>query len=266
MKKSIFLSLILFVLAFTINAQNDTMYIMKNGVVAGKFNVNNQVDSVIFYKPISSSSTTVTDFDGNVYNTITIGSQVWMAENLKTTHYSDGTAIPLVTGNSNWDTLTATSKAYCWYNDDVINKATYGALYTWAAAMNGAASVTTNPSGVQGVCPTGWHLPSDAEWTQLTDYLGGTGVAGGKLKESGTTHWTSPNTGATNETGFTALPGGYRNCDGTFYVIGDYGLWWVSEELDSYSAYYRDMYYDTSYVSRYGDYKEVGFSVRCLRD
>jgi uncharacterized protein (TIGR02145 family) len=160
---------------------------MKNGVVAGKFNVNNQVDSVIFYKPISSSSTTVTDFDGNVYNTITIGSQVWMAENLKTTHYSDGTAIPLVTGNSNWDTLTATSKAYCWYNDDVINKATYGALYTWAAAMNGAASVTTNPSGVQGVCPTGWHLPSDAEWTQLTDYLGGTGVAGGKLKESGQT-------------------------------------------------------------------------------
>ena len=124
----------------TVIAQNDTMYIMKAGVVVGQYNVNTEIDSIIFYKPTTGSSTTVTDYDGNVYNTVTIGSQVWMKENLKTTHYANGgTAIPLVTGNSNWDTLTATSKAYCYYNDDsATNASTYGALYTWAAAMNGS--------------------------------------------------------------------------------------------------------------------------------
>jgi uncharacterized protein (TIGR02145 family) len=132
--------------------------------------------------------------------------------------------------------------------------------------MNGAASSTTNPSGIQGVCPTGWHLPSDAEWTELTDYLGGESVAGGKLKETGTTHWASPNFGATNETGFTALPGGNRNKDGTFSNIGNYGYWWSATEGSAASAWYRYVGFDYSDVSRFYYYKEVGFSVRCLRD
>jgi uncharacterized protein (TIGR02145 family) len=246
--------------------QAQTMYVMKSGAVVSKNNVNNQVDSVIFHKPSTGNSTTVKDFDGNVYNTVTIGTQVWMKENLKTTHYSNGTAIPLVTGTSNWDALTATSKAYCWYNDDIANKATYGALYTSAAAMNGATSTTANPSGIQGVCPTGWHLPSDAEWTTLTTYLGGESVAGGKLKETGTTHWVNPNTGATNETNFTALPGGYRYGNGTFLTIGYAGFWWSATESSTSNAWGRGMHYGYSGVGRDYDTKTVGFSVCCLRD
>jgi uncharacterized protein (TIGR02145 family) len=192
----------------------------------------------------------VKDIDGNVYNTVTIGTQTWIKENLKSAHYVDGTAIPL-----------------CWYhNDSATNANTYGALYTWAAAMNGEASSSESPSGIQGVCPTGWHLPSDAEWTTLTDYLGGEAVAGGKLKETGTTHWQSPNTGATNESGFTALPGGYRGSYGTFDGIGTYGSWWRSTEDDTYSALGRGLNYDRSDVYRGSGYERDGLSVRCLWD
>ena len=132
--------------------------------------------------------------------------------------------------------------------------------------MDGEASSTTNPSGIQGVCPAGWHLPSDAEWTELTDYLGGTSVAGGKLKETGTTHWASPNTGATNETGFTALPGGLRYTDGTCYDVGYYGHWWGATEYNATNAWNRDVDDNNSDVHRYSYNKEVGFSVRCVRD
>jgi uncharacterized protein (TIGR02145 family) len=131
--------------------------------------------------------------------------------------------------------------------------------------MNGAASSTTNPSGVQGVCPAGWHLPSDAEWTELTDYLGGTSVAGGKLKETGTA-WGSPNTGATNETGFTALPGGYRYFDENFHDIGNYGYWWSATELATYYSWFRHMTYHTSTVAKYSNNWQSGYSVRCVRD
>ncbi len=132
--------------------------------------------------------------------------------------------------------------------------------------MSGAASSSADPSGVQGICPTGWHLPSDAEWTTLTTYLGGESVAGGKMKEAGESHWTSPNTGATNESGFTALPGGYRLYLGSFYFIGLYGYWWSSTEHATSSAWRRDLGYSTSYVYRTINDKENGFSVRCLRD
>ena len=132
------------------------------------------------------------------------------------------------------------------------NYTTYGVLYNWPAAMN--------------ACPTGWHLPSDAEWTELTDYLGGEGVAGGKLKEIGTTHWNTPNTDATNETGFTALPGGYRRTNGTFVNVGNHGYWWSATENVIDNAWYRIVSYEYSRVGRYGTIKELGFSVRCLRD
>ena len=202
--------------------------------------------------------------DGIVYKTVKIGNQVWMAENLK--------YLPSVVGSGTGSLTIPYYYVYGYNGTDVAaakgtaNYTTYGVLYNWPAAMAGSASSAANPSGVQGVCPTGWHLPSDAEWTQLTDYLGGESVAGGKLKEAGTAHWQSPNTGATNETGFTALPGGYRYDDGSFDGIGDGGFWWSATEHNTNLAWYRDMYYLYSSVSRYSDNKELGFSVRCVRD
>ncbi|SDD19418.1 FISUMP domain-containing protein [Williamwhitmania taraxaci] len=234
--KKLFLALIAVVTFFNVGqAQNDTMYVMKAGAVISKYNVNTQVDSIIFYQPTITQGNTFTDSrDGNVYHTVTIGSQVWMVENLK--------YLPSVVGSGTGSTTTPYYYVYG-YNGTVVadakataNYAIYGVLYNWPAAMNGAASSTVNPSGVQGVCPTGWHLPSDAEWTQLTTFLGGESVAGGKLKEIGTTHWASPNTGADNSSGFTALPGGYRNYGGSFYYIGYGGYWWSATEYDATHA------------------------------
>jgi len=197
---------------------------------------------------------TMTDQDGNVYKTVTIGTQTWMAENLRTTKYNDGTSIPNVTVDDEWTGLT--TGAYCNYNNtsktDTI--ATYGRLYNWHAVNTGK------------LAPSGWHVPSDAEWTTLTNHLGNESVAGVKMKEAGTTHWKHPNTGATNETGFTALPGGFRTSNGTFREIGYYGLWWSATEFSAVSAWFRKMDYYYSSVFRYYDDKEVGFSVRCLRD
>ncbi len=185
------------------------------------------------------------------YKWTKIGTQTWMAENLKVTKYNDGIAIPNVTDATAWSELT--TGALCDYENTPSNSETYGKLYNWYAVNTGK------------LCPTGWHLPSDAEWTELTDYLGGTSDAGGKLKETGTTHWNSPNISATNETGFTALPGGYRNNDGSFY-IGSRGYWWSATKLGANDAWYRRMFYNASSVDRYYDDKELGFSVRCVRD
>ena len=143
-------------------------------------------------KKADETRTSLTDIDGNDYKTVTIGTQVWMVENLKTTKYNDGTAIPNITDNTSWAALT--TGAYC----DNINtpsiSTTYGRLYNWYAVDNNAGTKVASNGG-KNVCPTGWHVPSDAEWTTLTTYLGGESVAGGKLKETGTTHWQSPNTG-----------------------------------------------------------------------
>jgi uncharacterized protein (TIGR02145 family) len=193
---------------------------------------------------------TVKDIDGNVYKTVKISNQIWMAENLKTTKYNDGIAIPNITDNTAWSALT--TPALCWYDNDEINKNKYGALYNWFA-------VNTNK-----LCPTGWHVPSDAEWTTLTTYLGGESVAGVKLKESGETHWLSPEV-ATNESGFTALSGGSREY-GTCHHIGDTGYWWSSTENSAASAYARGMFSFSNTVSRDDGYLRSGFSVRCLRD
>lgn len=231
MKKSTILSVLLFISALNTNAQNGpiyTMNTMKTSTLVSQHNVNSDVDSIIFDAPTISnpSGGSFTDSrDGNVYSWVTIGKQVWMAENLK--------YLPSVAGPGTGSVSTAYYYVYEYNGTDVnaakatSNYTTYGVLYNWAAAMAGSASSSTNPSGVQGVCPTGLHLPSDAEWTELIDYLGGgASVAGGKLKEIGATHWSSPNTGATNETGFTALPGGYRFNNGKFNGIGNYGSWW----------------------------------------
>ena len=202
--------------------------------------------------------------DGSHYKVVKIGNQVWMAENLK--------YLPSVVGPGTGSGTASYYYVYGYNGTNVanakatVNYQTYGVLYNWPAAMNGQASSSANPSRVQGVCPTGWHLPSDAEWTQLTDYLGGLSVAGDKLKEAGTAHWNSPNTGATNETGFTALPGGHRGIVGSFNYIGSSGNWWSATERDTDYAWSRDMDYSNSFVRWYNVSKGNGFSVRCVRD
>jgi len=196
----------------------------------------------------------ITDIDGNVYDTVTIGTQTWMKENLKTTHYADGSAIPLVNDNAAWINLT--TPGYCWYDNDRATYAqTYGALYNWHTVNTGK------------LCPTGWHVPTSAEWETLITYLGGWIIAGGKLKETGTEHWQSPNEGATNESGFTALPGGYHNYyDGVFAGIGYGSNWWSATEDYTNNALNLGMGSHRSDISKYLDSERNGFSVRCVRD
>jgi len=206
------------------------------------------------YTATASATAPLVDWDGNTYGTVRIGNQVWMAENLKVTHYRDGTPITPVTDPGEWTALT--TEAYCIYNNNTSNELdTYGALYNWYAVTNG-----------HNIAPEGWHVPTDDEWTTLTNHLGGAGVAGEKLKETGTNHWNSPNTGATNESGFTALPGGYRTNNGNYYVLGTYGYFWSATESSSSTAWYRILNYGDSDVGRVSQLKRFGFSVRCVRD
>ena len=210
----------------------------------------------------SYKSDAVTDVDGNFYNLVTIGSQVWMAENLKTSRYNDGTEIPLVTDNNAWTSLT--TPGYCWYNNDQATFGnTYGALYNWYV-------VDAASNGGKNVCPTGWHVANDAEWSTLASFVDPTlAVSGGMLKEAGTTHWDSPNSGATNGSSFTALPGGFRDNNGQFSnngIIGNIGNWWTSTEFSSGSAYMRGMYSMNPYVGTAGLLTVFGNSVRCLKN
>ncbi|MCK9412028.1 MAG: fibrobacter succinogenes major paralogous domain-containing protein [Prolixibacteraceae bacterium] len=196
----------------------------------------------------------ITDSDGNRYHSVTIGTQVWMVENLRTTKYRDGTPLPNVTDGNSWGTLT--TGAYCWCNNDgPTNKNTYGALYNWYAINTG------------NLCPTGWHVPTTVEWTTLTDYLGGLDVAGGKLKQTGTTGWADPNAGATNETGFTAVGGGSRNnTNGAFAQIGTNGYWWSATESTTTGSLRRGMGYPNASVTVNAHPKNYGLSVRCIKD
>lgn len=204
-------------------------------------------------KTFKTYTATVSDNDGNNYNAITIGTQVWLNENLKTTKYNDGTSIPVVTDGTAWTNLT--TAAYCWYNNNQSSyKTTYGALYNWY-------TVTTDK-----LCPSGYRVPTDAEWTTLTTYLGGENSAGGKLKETGTTHWLSPNAGVDNLAGFTALPGGGRNFDGQFLSLGNYGYWWSSTTDLTDNAWNRGMSNSSAVVTRNYTSKKGGFSVRCVKN
>lgn len=197
---------------------------------------------------------TVKDVDGNVYKTIKIGSQEWMVENLKVTHYRNGDPIPNITDNKEWINLS--TGAYCNFNNDVGNVAIYGRLYKGYAIND-----------IRGIAPEGWHVPTDVEWQTLMNYLGGNYlVAGGKLKGTGTAYWTSPNTGATNETGFAALPGGYRGPNGNFYTLGDLAFFWSSTEYGTKGAWGWNLSYYHTKVFRSGFDRRYGFSVRCLRD
>jgi uncharacterized protein (TIGR02145 family) len=202
----------------------------------------------------SLSYGSITDQQGNLYKTIVIGAQEWMAENLKTTVYRNGDAIPNVTANFQWE--GSNSGAWCSYNNNSQYDCPYGKLYNWYA--------TSDP---RNLCPTGWHIPTDAEWTVLTNYLGGLGTAGGKMKSNGTQYWEIANSGADNASGFSGLPGGYRsNSNGVFSGVGSFGSWWSATTSLVSNAWSRDLYNNNSEIGRNGSTKGNGLSVRCLRD
>lgn len=201
------------------------------------------------------NTNSVKDIDGNVYKTVTIGTQVWMKEDLKTTRYNDGTLIPLVSDNEAWAELTGPGLS--WYNNDQANKKVYGALYNWYTVGTGK------------LCPEGWHVPADSEWIKLKGFLEEDGFdedTGNKLKEAGTSHWKSPNSEADNESGFTALPGGYRSYNGSFNYLGISGYWWSSTEYKETTVCLWNLRYKFSYIYRNIGEKTNGFSVRCLKD
>lgn len=199
------------------------------------------------------SANTVMDVDGNIYQTITIGTQIWMDQNLKTTKYQNGDPIPKVEDNTQWNNLT--TGAYCNYNNDETNANIYGHLYNLATATD-----------IRQVCPSGWHVPTDSEWSDLMLFLGGDNVAGGKLKEVGSIHWNLPNTGATNEYGFTALPGGHRDYFGIYKEMGDYCHFWSSTNDEATSAWSYRMGYSYRNMGRSSSYWMNGYSIRCIKD
>ncbi len=199
----------------------------------------------------------VLDVDGNLYKIVVIGKQEWFAENLKTTRYNDGTLIPNVIDNTQWSNLT--TGAWCYYNNDDKYNAKYGKLYNWYA-------VNRTANGTKNVCPTGWHVPTDAEWTVLTDYLGGRGIAGGKMKEVGTINWVSTDIFATNVSLFSALPGGNRDGKGYYDGVGNDGFWWSSTEFYTDDAWYRYLFSSNPFATSGYYNKRSGLSVRCLRD
>jgi len=218
----------------------------------------------------------IIDIDGNIYNTVKIGDQVWMAENLKVTNYFDGTTLPLVESGAAWVALGLTDKAYCWFDNNSSNGDTYGALYTWAAAMNGAGTSDTNPSGVQGVCPDDWHLPSDSEWEQLAQYISDQNGGYSKSRDNRwenvgkhlktTSGWDSGGNG-TDDYGFSGLPGGYRHFDGNFFGLNLYGSWWSSTAVySSTMAEVRKLHSDNSIFDRNNLNIRDGFSIRCVKD
>lgn len=208
----------------------------------------------ITFTTTNVSGNTVTDIDGNTYQPVTICNQTWIKTNLNVSKYRNGDVIPQVTTQTAWSNLT--TGAWCYYNNDPANGATYGKIYNWYAVND-----------PRGLAPAGWHIPTDAEWTTLTDCLGGEALAGGKMKETGTTHWTSPNANASNSSGFTGLPGGWRTSTGTFSNIGTHG-YWHSETTTFNTFYVWSRYLNCNFgdVGRYEDTKGQGTYVRCLKN
>jgi uncharacterized protein (TIGR02145 family) len=195
----------------------------------------------------------VNDIDGNTYMTIKIGDQLWMSENLRTTRLNDGTEIPLTKGDDAWHNLI--TAGYCWYNNDEASfKDPYGAIYNGFTVASGK------------LCPAGWHVPEIEEWRALRNFLGDSAKAGGKLKESGTAHWLSPNKGADNRSGFTALPAGIRYFEGTFATVLSYSGIWSATEVAHDEEWYAGLYYGEAGLTTNHRNKKYGLSVRCLKN
>jgi uncharacterized protein (TIGR02145 family) len=206
--------------------------------------------TIVFCFSFNKSISQVTDIDGNIYKTVTISKQIWTSENLNVEHYRNGDPIPQVQDKEQWDNLT--TGAWCYYDNNSGNGTTYGKLYNWYAVNDS-----------RGLAPDGWHIPSDAEWTKLTDFLGGAEVAGEKMKTN--SGW-NENGNGTNSSGFTAIPGGYRNHEGYFINIGRNGLFWSSTEFSSDNAWFRNVIGSIPdvYKPNYG--KDFGLSIRCVKD
>ncbi len=194
----------------------------------------------------------ISDIDGNKYKTIKIGTQIWMKENLKVGKYRNGDPIPTNLSRTAWENTTSGASAI--YYNDAANNTTYGKLYNWYAV-----------SDSRNLCPSGWHVPTDAEWTTLENYLGGSSVAGGKLRSTSSL-WNTPNTGATNDSSFSGLPGGFRDGNGNYNYLGNNGYWWSSTETSATHAWTRDLNNGNGNSTRNFSNKRNGFSVRCLRD
>ena len=205
----------------------------------------------ILFSGCEKEPETVTDIDGNVYNTVTIGTQVWLKENLRTTKLNDGTDIPYVTNGTEWQLLS--TPGYCYNDNSWSNAITYGSLYNWYTVNTGK------------LCPTGWHVPSSEEWAALTNYLGGDTLVGGKLKETGTAFWDYPNKGATNETGFSALGGGLRDY-GSFGEVKRSTHFWSATEYSNTLGIYFGLYYMTANPLKTYAGKVCGMSIRCMHD
>lgn len=240
MKKLIYLLGIIFLIVQSCSTSNESE--------------NNPTPDTTTYK----QGPNITDIDGNVYSTITINSQTWMQKNLNVNHYKNGDVIPQVINGNLWANLT--TGAWCYYENNTANGPIYGKLYNWYAV--------TDP---RGLAPNGWHIPSDNEWTMLTNYLGGELVAGGKMKETGFAHWLDPNTGATNTSGFTGIPIGCRWWQGGIFT--SYGnsnsTWWSSTQYDAENAWQRGLNFSTVVVYRDNSHifkKTMGLSVRCVKN
>lgn len=217
----------------------------------------------------SGGPSTVTDIDGNTYNVVTIGNQCWMKENLKVSKYRNGNPIPTNLSNTQWQTTT--SGAYAIYGNVPANDSLYGKLYNWYAVAD-----------PNGLCPTGWHVPTDSEWNILVKNLDPQAdtslnssvqspITGGLMKatgdlQAGTGLWEDPNMGATNSSGFTGLPGSSRYFDGSFAFVGQWGYWWSSTQYSATFSRYRGLNFNAAFVNRSYDTKTNGFSVRCVRD
>jgi uncharacterized protein (TIGR02145 family) len=281
--KKIYILFCLLILASTHAQTQDSLYVWKAGQLVIKQSIKPaDMDSITFKRPnpivINIAGPNVTDIDGNTYQSVTNCGLTFTKQNLNVSKYSDGTPIPQVTDPTAWANLT--TGAWCYYNNDPANGAVYGKLYNWyaAAGIYNSASLA-NPALRKKLAPTGWHVPSDGEWSSLINCLdpnanGGVtipNIAGGKMKSTGTLQagtglWRSPNTDATNESGFSGLPACFRSNLGSFDIVGNHADWWSSSEGNTPGVWYRDLNFGSGYASRTANYKEYGYSVRCLKD
>lgn len=212
-----------------------------------------QFKAPIATKNHSADPATVTDSDGNIYQTVKIGNQLWLTSNLRTTSFNDGKPIDHVKSDSQWGGLE--SAAFCWPSHDESNKEIYGALYNWYAIDS------------QKLAPKGWHVATDEDWKELLEFIGSEGETASLLKEEGTRYWFEPNSGAIDAFGFNARPGGYRNYDGlVFHEPGDGGFFWTQTEEDELTAITYCMTFDSQEVDRWAVKKTYGRSVRCVKD
>lgn len=245
--------ILFFFLISNIVSSQESMYIIKNGNVIAKHDIAN-IDSIVFYNPKLENENSVTDIDENVYGTVVIGTQIWMKENLKTTHYNNGDKIPKIESDTAW--LNTKIGAYCYYNNDSNYYNIYGNLYNGYSVLD-----------ERNLCPEGWHIPTDAEWTILIEYLGGSSLAYTHLTEVGNTHWmNSAKSNPDNSTGFTGLPAGGRGGQATFNFLGQAGYFWSSTLSNSIYLKIRYLSGYSADVANNGYQFYLGHSVRCIKD